>query len=412
MTKSAKYALVIGNNYPTPDTIGELKNSLNDAEDMATALQMLGFVVNKVLNGNRVDMQNAITQLKTLLSESKISYGFVFYAGHGVQSSGENYLIPVNADIPSENYLPERSISLHIILNELNDANNRLNIVVLDACRNNPYRWARNGNRGLATVHPPKSSVIVYATAAGDVADDGKGRNGLFTEHLLKYLRIPNLEIQEIFRLTMGDVERVSNYKQRPGVYNQFSGVAYLGEIPLQNDNFYANVLPYIRNIKLRVGSIQTILENISSKPADLSEKLREIGKKAGDNFVREVLKKLSNKELTDEDNPNSKKRIKGWLNLENLSGWGYFEIDHFDDIPPDSRIQIYNGQINVTNCFLSDNRDDPEKKLCSFLCGYMEKIITTIAEFPVFVTEIKCRCENHTDNQCWFNFKYDPDVR
>jgi len=234
MDKQTKHALVIGNNYVSSGTVSRLNNPINDAEDMADVLRKLGFTVNKVLNGNRVDMQNAVIRLKNRLSEFEVSYGFFFYAGHGVQSNGENYLIPEDADIPDENYLPDRSIPLQVVLKELNDANNRLNIIVLDACRDNPFRWARSGSRGLATVsNQPRGSVVVYATAAGNVASDGRDRNGLFTEHLLEYLKIPNLEIQEIFRRTMGDVERASGNRQCPAVYNQLSGLAYLGEEPL-----------------------------------------------------------------------------------------------------------------------------------------------------------------------------------
>ncbi|WP_461256864.1 SUMF1/EgtB/PvdO family nonheme iron enzyme [Treponema sp. R80B11-R83G3] len=226
-----KYALVIGNGAYT--NITKLNNPVNDANDMATALQGLGFTVEKVLNGNLSQMENGIVNLKKRLKGSKNSYGFFFYAGHGVQSNGENYLIPVDANIQSESFLRRQSISVQEMLDELNNAGNDLNVVVLDACRDNPFAWKRSGSRGLQVVgNQPADSIIVYATSAGSTASDGTGRNGLFTGHLLERLKTPGIEVAEVFRLTMGDVVRTSNSQQRPAVYNQFAGQAYLGSKP------------------------------------------------------------------------------------------------------------------------------------------------------------------------------------
>jgi uncharacterized caspase-like protein len=226
-----KFALVIGNGNYTNTT--KLNNPVNDANDMAAALQGLGFTVDKVLNGTQDQMVNAIMQLKRRLSASRNSYGFLFYAGHGIQSGGENFLIPVDANIPSENFLRNRSVSVQEMLDELNDAENEFNVVVLDACRNNPFSWARSGSRGLTVVgSQPADSIIVFATAAGSTASDGTGRNGLFTQHLLNNLKTPGLEVTEVFRKTGADVSRASNNEQRPAVYNQFYGTAYLGARP------------------------------------------------------------------------------------------------------------------------------------------------------------------------------------
>jgi hypothetical protein len=141
-----KYALVIGNGDYTGLT--PLKNPVNDADDMAAVLQELGFAVEKVVNGNLAQMEEAVSRLRDSLKTEKDAYGFFFYAGHGVQSNGDNYLIPVNANIPSENYLRERALSVQIILDDLNDARNSLNVVVLDACRDNPFGWGRGSGRG------------------------------------------------------------------------------------------------------------------------------------------------------------------------------------------------------------------------------------------------------------------------
>jgi uncharacterized caspase-like protein len=229
-----KYALVIGNaNYTH---FGSLPNAANDANDVAAALQGLGFSVDKVLDGSRVQMAEAIARLKNRLSVSKDSYGFFFYAGHGVQFNGVNYLIPAKADIPSANYLGDTSISVQTMLAELNDAGNGLNVVVLDACRDFPAAWSRSANRGLAVVAgQPADSIIVYATSAGSTASDGSGRNGLFTSHLLNNLKQPGLEVTELFRRTGADVARASGRAQIPAVYSQFFDTAYLGQRPAAN---------------------------------------------------------------------------------------------------------------------------------------------------------------------------------
>jgi len=231
-----KYALIIGNGAYTGSGMSKLTNPVNDANDVAATLQGLGFTVDKVLDASLEQMESSIMRLKNRLSVSNETYGFFFYAGHGVQSGGENYLIPVGANIPSENSLRDRAVSVQWTLSELNDAKNALNVVVLDACRDNPFSWKRSGTRGLSVVaNQPADSIIVYATSAGSTAADGTGRNGLFTTHLLNNLKTPGLEVKEIFNRTGADVSRASNRQQIPAIYNQFFDTAYLGSQPTPN---------------------------------------------------------------------------------------------------------------------------------------------------------------------------------
>ena len=232
-----KYALVIGNgNYVG---LSPLANPVNDANDISTVLEHLGFSVDKILNGSRVQMEDAVIRLKDRLSAADNTYGFFFYAGHGVQSGGENFLIPVDANIPGENYLRDRAVSVQTLLDELNDARNSLNVVVLDACRDNPFGWSRSGTRGLAIIsRQPADSIIVYATSAGQRASDGDGRNGLFTSQLIHNLATPGLEVKEIFNRTGQDVTRVSNNSQIPAIYSQFFGTAFLGDPPANTEGY------------------------------------------------------------------------------------------------------------------------------------------------------------------------------
>jgi len=226
-----KFALVIGNgNY---SGLTPLANPVNDANDIAAVLEHLGFTVDKILNGNRVQMENACLRLKDRLGAAENAYGFFFYAGHGVQSGGENFLIPVDANIPNENYLRDRAVSVQALLDDLNDSRNGLNVVVLDACRDNPFGWSRSGTRGLSIVsRQPADSIIVYATSAGARASDGVGRNGLFTGRLLNHLATPGIEVKEVFNRTGNDVAKASGNQQIPAIYSQFFGTAFLGERP------------------------------------------------------------------------------------------------------------------------------------------------------------------------------------
>ncbi|GHU21762.1 hypothetical protein FACS1894164_02780 [Spirochaetia bacterium] len=228
LSAQQKYALVIGNAAYTNTT--RLNNPVNDANDMTAALTGLGFQVEKILNGTLDQMEQAVVRLTRQLSTNANAYGFFFYAGHGVQSNGENYLIPVDASIASESFLRSRALQVQAVLDELNTASNTLNIVVLDACRDNPFSWARSGTRGLNVVTgQPSGSIIVYATAAGKTALDGTGRNGLFTGELLKHLSTPGIDVEEVFKRTGAEVSRASENAQLPAIYSLFYGKAYLG---------------------------------------------------------------------------------------------------------------------------------------------------------------------------------------
>jgi formylglycine-generating enzyme required for sulfatase activity len=227
-----KYALVIGNGNYTGNW-GKLTNPINDANDMKAALESLGFKVDYIANGSLVQMQKAVINFKQKLITSSNSYGFFYYAGHGAQNrEGHNFLIPVDADIPSLNMLAQRALPVQFVLDELEEAENDLNIIVLDACRNMPKSLDRSGTRGLAVVNAPKGSIVMYATAAGKTAADGEGRNGLFTSHLLRNLKTPNLSVMEVFMRTGNDVSIATNGDQFPETQYKFYQTAYLGGKP------------------------------------------------------------------------------------------------------------------------------------------------------------------------------------
>ena len=207
-----KVALVIGNSaYPT----APLKNPVNDATDMAAALKRLGFEVTLLRDATMQQMEGAVREFGLKLRQGGL--GLFYFAGHGVQVAGENYLVPVNAVIQSEGDVKYGCLNAGLVLAKMEDAGNGPNVVILDACRNNPFaRSFRGAEAGLARMDAPTGSLIAYATAPGKVASDGEGRNGLYTQHLLRNIATPGLSITDLFMNVREAVVRDSAKKQVP----------------------------------------------------------------------------------------------------------------------------------------------------------------------------------------------------
>ncbi len=210
----ARTALIIGNgDYPT----APLDNPVNDANDIADKLQVLGFEVAVLTNSSRRDMRRAIREYSENLKRSG-GVGLFYYAGHGMQIKGVNYLIPTDAVMASEFEIPDEAVSANSVLRAVEDAGNDLNIVILDACRDNPFArsYRSAATRGLARMDAPGGSIIAYATAPGNVALDGDGRNGVYTKHLLNNLDKPAMPIEQMFKKVRIGVIDESQGKQTP----------------------------------------------------------------------------------------------------------------------------------------------------------------------------------------------------
>jgi tetratricopeptide (TPR) repeat protein len=224
-----RIALVIGNaNYQ----VGKLDTPLNDATDMAAALNELGFEVILLKDSSKREMDEALDQFLTRIKQGYV--GLFYYAGHGMQVEGENYLIPVNAQIKAETDVKYESVSLGKILDRMEEAKNQIKIVILDACRDNPFRsFSRSSSRGLTTpVQPASGTLIVFATAPGKVASDGGiGRNGLFTSYLLKYIKTPNLDVDLMLRQVRSDVAK-NNNDQVPWNSSSLTGEFFFNKKP------------------------------------------------------------------------------------------------------------------------------------------------------------------------------------
>lgn len=227
-----RQALVIGNGAYAE---APLANPVNDANDVARALRDIGFEVTLLTNTTQRQMEETVEAFSRQLGPGAI--GLFYYAGHGVQVAGENYLIPLDKRLERESDVRYEAMPLGQVLNALNDSPAAAKILILDACRDNPFvrRWPtrRRGlaSRGLAT---PQSSgqgtLIAFATAPDDIASDGMrdNRNSPFTTHLLRYLRTPNLEIGQLFRRLRGDVLRATNNRQTPWVSEALVGDVFL----------------------------------------------------------------------------------------------------------------------------------------------------------------------------------------
>jgi uncharacterized caspase-like protein len=189
-----RYALVIGNaDYVGDPNIKELRNPINDASDMAKTLkEVAGFndVMLKINLPNREAMENAVHQFSLKLEKGGV--GLFYYAGHGIQADGENYLIPTKVSIPTQVELKHRAMPAKFVLDKMEYfRNDELNIIILDACRNNPLpaRGREVLKSGLAEMPNPAGSILIFSTAPGKGAYDGDGRNGVFTKHLLKGIK-------------------------------------------------------------------------------------------------------------------------------------------------------------------------------------------------------------------------------
>jgi uncharacterized caspase-like protein len=212
-----RLALIIGNSdYPHG---GDLDNPVNDARAMNRSLKNLGFDVIKYENTGQIDMKKAIDIFGTKLKNYDV--GLFFYAGHGVQVKGNNYLIPSDADLKSENDAEYNCVDAGRVLAKMEDAGSGTNIIILDACRDNPFErsWRRSAKgNGLASMTAPSGSLIAYATSPGSTASDGEegGSNGLYTSALLQHIKTPNITILEMFRKVRVTVRGRTNKEQTP----------------------------------------------------------------------------------------------------------------------------------------------------------------------------------------------------
>ena len=203
-----------------------LSNPVNDARAMAQALREAGFTVMLHTDLDHRGMTQAVRDFGTQLRQGGV--GLFYFAGHGIQIRGRNYLIPVGADIQREDEVAYAALDAQAVLDKMESAGNGTNLMILDACRNNPFaRSFRSQITGLAQMEAPVGTLVAFATAPGTVASDGQGSNGLYTQNLLSAMRKPGLKVEDVFKQVRVAVRRDSAGKQVPWESTSLEGDLY-----------------------------------------------------------------------------------------------------------------------------------------------------------------------------------------
>jgi Caspase domain len=229
---ASRTALVIGNAaYTKPDAA--LKNSVSDARLMKQTLEGLNFEVIYREDVDRRGMQAAFRDFQDLVRKKKGVAAF-YFAGHGVQVMGKNYIVPIGAHLKKDTDAQDSALDVDVMLQSVRDTGAQLNLFILDACRNNPLLATQRGDAGLATatglavMRPPTGALIAFATEPGRIAADGKDAgHGLYTKHLARWLKEPNLTLEQVFKRTREAVKIESGGSQIPTEYSLLIGADF-----------------------------------------------------------------------------------------------------------------------------------------------------------------------------------------
>ncbi|HUX96146.1 MAG TPA: caspase family protein [Bacteroidales bacterium] len=218
-----RLALVFGNaEYSSSNS---LRNPVNDANLMEGTLKGLGFDVIKKINASKSEMEGALREFSNKLPQYNVA--LFYYAGHGVQVEGENYLVPVDAMLENKTDCQWEALPVERIIRQFEQVPENINIVILDACRDNPFRsWSRGSAQGFRALSPVSGTIVSFATSENSVATDGTGSNGPFTEELVKQMNISQ-PVEVVFKNTRREVMRRTNNTQRPQEWNMLTGDFY-----------------------------------------------------------------------------------------------------------------------------------------------------------------------------------------
>lgn len=222
-----RVALVIGNS--AYKAVAALPNPRRDADALAAALRRAGFAsVTVRLDLGRDQLVQALRAFEEEVENA--DWAMIYFAGHGLEINGINYLVPVDAKLKADRDVVDEAVSLDRVLSSVENAR-KLRLVVLDACRDNPFiaqmrrsTASRSIGRGLARIEPEGGTLVAYAAKHGQIALDGAGQNSPFVSALVKHLATPNLEISKLFRLVRDDVLAMTNRRQEPFVYGSLPG--------------------------------------------------------------------------------------------------------------------------------------------------------------------------------------------
>jgi|CXWL01.1.fsa_nt_gi uncharacterized caspase-like protein len=214
LLRAPKVALVIGNGKYKDAP--ELKNAPNDAKAVSEVLKVSGFAVTMHLDTGREALVGAIRDYVNAMAQKK-AVGLFYFAGHGVQLEWRNYMLPVDAVIDKVEDVAKQSVDIARLMEGLTKAANPMNMIILDACRENPFGTAKPvAQKGLSQMDAPTHTILAYATSPGNVASDGEGVNGLYTENLLREMKVPEAKIEDVFKRVRLGVRRKTNGAQIP----------------------------------------------------------------------------------------------------------------------------------------------------------------------------------------------------
>jgi len=271
---STRIALVIGNaDYETQP----LSNPKNDANDVSKVLSKYGFDTTVLTNATQEEMQRAIQKFGEKLNKDTV--GLFYYSGHGVQYNGENYLVPISAmrQVSVPEHLQYKAVNTGYILNVMKHSGSRLNMVFLDACRNNPFRsFTRSMKKGLARVPSAEGVLISYATAPGRVALDGAGRNSPYTTEFLNLVETPNLPIELLLKEVRTNVRKSTNGQQSPWYEASIEGDFYfstktISQVPTQRPPIISNTIQDSQEHLAPAPSLSDVFQAIKNSPYDIS---------------------------------------------------------------------------------------------------------------------------------------------
>ncbi|AOR26480.1 peptidase, C14B family [Formosa sp. Hel3_A1_48] len=277
--KEKRLALVMGNaNYEK----GELNNPVNDARLIASTLDSLEFdVILKENLATRRDMTNAIREFGA--KRENYDVAFVYYAGHGIQIDDENFLLPTKENFFSEEDVLDYAVSVEKIMRILKSKDNQVNILILDACRDNPFESSWNNTRslngrGLAKIQPPTGSLIAFSTDSGQTAPDGNGDNSIYTSSLSRNMKIDDISIDQVFRNVRAEVLDQTNGQQRPLESTQLVGKSFILK---KTFSLYDSTIEEIINFcntKKQSGGLEEVIEilNTSANFYRLQKKYKE----------------------------------------------------------------------------------------------------------------------------------------
>jgi uncharacterized caspase-like protein len=276
-----RFALIIGNgNYSSAGM--QLSNPINDAQAMNRALSDAGFETIVRTDVKRVDFYHLLRDFANKINKDKESIGLFYYAGHGIQADGSNYLIPVDAEIESVSDLDANAFDMDRVLRIMESAQNEMNIVILDACRDNPLpKVLRDMDRGLGRLLAPTGTFIGYATAPGKSAQDGVlGENGIFTSELVKAIALPGLPIELMFKKVIAAVRFDTGGRQVPWQESSVQGDFYfhptalagLADDPSQNLTNHGLLVPPTRGLSRLSGPVKASQPTTASRPVKASQ--------------------------------------------------------------------------------------------------------------------------------------------